>query len=197
MRASSARIVRRQAFHARLCADLADLFGGLPVRQCVAACRGRAGGEAAGDGVDPRRRLRVRQRLLAGLSGVQFARQGVILVTFNYRLGRLGFFAFPALSREHPEELKGNYAYMDQIAALKWVQRNIAAFGGDPNNVTIFGESAGGVSVHTHLTSPLVAWPVPEGDHQSGGGRDGVLTGRPMREDDADPHDPCRRRPSA
>jgi para-nitrobenzyl esterase len=88
-------------------------------------------------------------------SGNQFAKQGVILVTFNYRLGRLGFFAFPALSEEHPEEPKGNYAYMDQIAALKWVQQNIAAFGGDPNNVTIFGESAGGVSVHSLLTIRL------------------------------------------
>ena len=75
-------------------------------------------------------------------SGVQFAKQGVELVTFNYRLGRLGFFAFPALSREHSDEVKGNYAYLDQIAALKWVQKNIAAFGGDPKNVTIFGESA-------------------------------------------------------
>jgi para-nitrobenzyl esterase len=118
-----------------------------------------------------------------GTSGVQFAKQGVILVTFNYRLGRLGFFAFPALSREHPEELKGNYAYMDQIAALTWVQRNIAAFGGDPNNVTIFGESAGGVSVHTHLTSPLSRGLFQKAIIESGGGRDGVLTGRPMRED--------------
>lgn len=58
------------------------------------------------------------------LSGVQFAKQGVILVTLNYRLGRLGFFAFPALSTEHPEELKGNYAYMDQNSALKWVQHD-------------------------------------------------------------------------
>src|SRR5690606_16902688 len=65
--------------------------------------------------------------------GTQFARQGVILVNFNYRLGRLGHFAFPALSAEHPEEPKGSYAYMDQIAALQWVQQNIAAFGGDPN----------------------------------------------------------------
>jgi len=118
-----------------------------------------------------------------GTSGVQFARQGIILVTFNYRLGRLGFFAFPALSRELPEELKGNYAYMDQIAALKWVQQNIAAFGGDPNNVTIFGESAGGVSVHTHLTSPLSRGLFQKAIIESGGGRDGVLTGRPMRED--------------
>jgi para-nitrobenzyl esterase len=116
-------------------------------------------------------------------SGVQFAKQGVVLVTFNYRLGRLGFFAFPALSREHPNGFKGNYAYMDQIAALKWVQRNIAAFGGDPNNVAIFGESAGGVSVHTHLTSPLSRGLFHKAIIESGGGRDGVLTGRPMRED--------------
>ena len=88
-------------------------------------------------------------------SGIQFAKQGVVLVSFNYRLGRFGFFAFPALSRERPDETKGNYAYMDQIAALQWVQRNIAAFGGDPNNVTIFGFSAGGVSVHSMLASPL------------------------------------------
>lgn len=121
----------------------------------------------------------------AGSSGVSFAKQGVILVTFNYRLGRLGFFAFPALSKEHPDEPKGNYAYMDQIAALKWVQRNIAAFGGDPKNVTIFGESAGGVSVHTHLTSPLSRGLFQKAIIESGGGRDGVLTGRPMREAEA------------
>ena len=120
-------------------------------------------------------------------SGVQFAKQGVILVAFNYRLGRLGFFAFPALGREHPEEPKGNYAYMDQIAALKWVQDNIAAFGGDPNNVTIFGESAGGVSVHTLLTSPLSRGLFQKAIIESGGGRDGVLTGRPMSKDGVDP----------
>lgn len=67
----------------------------------------------------------------------------------NYRVGRLGFFAFPALSREHPDELKGNYAYMEPIAALGWVKQNIASFRGDPNNVTIFGFSACGVSVHS------------------------------------------------
>jgi len=117
---------------------------------------------------------------------VQFARQGIILVAFNYRLGRLGFFAFPALSREHREELKGNYAYMDQIAALKWVQQNIAAFGGDPKNVTVFGESAGGVSVHTLLTSPLAHGLFQKAISESGGGRDGVLTGRPMTKDGAD-----------
>ena len=120
----------------------------------------------------------------------QFAKQGVILVTFNYRLGRLGFFAFPALSQENPDEPTGNYAYMDQIAALKWVQRNIAAFGGDPNNVTIFGESAGGVSVHTLLTSPLSRGLFQKAISESGGGRDGVLTGRPMSKDGVDPNYP-------
>ena len=107
-------------------------------------------------------------------SAIQFAKQGVILVAFNYRLGRLGFFAFPALSGEHPDEPKGNYAYMDQVAALKWVQQNIAAFGGDPNNVTIFGESAGGVSVHTLLTLPLARGLFQKAIIESGGGRDGA-----------------------
>jgi para-nitrobenzyl esterase len=114
----------------------------------------------------------------------------VILVTFNYRLGRLGFFAFPALSKEHPEEPKGNYAYMDQIAALKWVRQNIAAFGGDPKNVTIFGESAGGVSVHSLLTIPEAQGLFQKAISESGGGRDGVLTGRPMSKDGADPNYP-------
>jgi para-nitrobenzyl esterase len=123
-------------------------------------------------------------------SGDQFAKQGVILLTFNYRLGRLGFFAFPALSREFPKEVKGNYAYMDQIAALQWVQRNIAAFGGDPKNVTIFGESAGGVSVHSLLTIPLAQGLFHKGISESGGGRDGVLTGRPIREDNTNPFYP-------
>ena len=123
-------------------------------------------------------------------SRAQFAKQGVILVTFNYRLGRLGFFAFPALSKELPDEPKGNYAYMDQIAALKWVQRNIATFGGDPKNVTIFGESAGGVSVHSLLTIPEARGLFHKAISQSGGGRHGVLTGRPIRQEKADPFYP-------
>ena len=123
-------------------------------------------------------------------SGVNFARQGVILVTFNYRVGRLGFFAFPALSKEHPEEPKGNYAYMDQIAALKWVQKNIAAFGGDPNNITIFGESAGGVSVQSLITMPAAKGLFQKGIIESGGGRDGVLTGRPINKENADSYYP-------
>jgi para-nitrobenzyl esterase len=123
-------------------------------------------------------------------SGNQFVKQGVLLITLNYRLGRLGFFAFPALSKEHPEEPKGNYAYMDQIAALKWVQQNISAFGGDPNNVTIFGFSAGGVSVHSLLTIPDAQSLFHKAISESGGGRDGVLTGRPIREENADPFYP-------
>jgi para-nitrobenzyl esterase len=123
-------------------------------------------------------------------AGTQFARQGVLLVSFNYRLGRFGFFAFPALSRERPNELKGNYAYMDQIAALQWVKRNIAAFGGDPNNVLIFGFSAGGVSVHSLLASPMARGLFHKAITESGGSRDSVLTARPMREDGVDPNYP-------
>ena len=123
-------------------------------------------------------------------SGVQFAKQGVVLVSVNYRVGRFGFFAFPALSRERPDETKGNYAYMDQIAALQWVKRNIAAFGGDPNNVTIFGFSAGGVSVHSLLASPMARGLFHKAIAQSGGSRDSVLTARPMREDGVDPNYP-------
>ena len=84
---------------------------------------------------------------LSGDGGAPFARKGVVLVTLNYRLGRFGFFAHPALSAERPDDLKGNYAYMDQIAALHWVHDNIAAFGGDPGNVTLFGSDAGATSI--------------------------------------------------
>lgn len=123
-------------------------------------------------------------------SGAQFARQGVVLVSLNYRVGRFGFFAFPALSRERPEEPKGNYAYMDQMAALQWVKRNIAAFGGDPGNVTIFGFSAGGVSVHSLLASPMARGLFHKAIVQSGGSRDSVLTARPLRADGVDPNYP-------
>jgi para-nitrobenzyl esterase len=127
---------------------------------------------------------------LQGAAGGPFARQGVVLVTTNYRLGRFGFFAFPALSGERADELKGNYAYMDQIAALQWVKRNIAAFGGDPDNVTIFGFSAGGVSVHSLLASPLARGLFHKAIAQSGGSRDSVLTARPMSKDGVDPNYP-------
>jgi para-nitrobenzyl esterase len=123
-------------------------------------------------------------------SGTQFAKQGVVLVAANYRVGRFGFFAFPALSREHTEEPKGNYAYMDQIAALKWVQKNVAAFGGDPNNVIIFGFSAGGVSVHSLLTMPMARGLFHKAIVESGGSRDSVLTARPMSKDGVDSNYP-------
>ena len=123
-------------------------------------------------------------------SGAQFAKQGVVLVAMNYRVGRFGFFAFPALSRERRDELKGNYAYMDQIAALQWVKRNIEAFGGNPDNVTIFGFSAGGVSVHSLLASPLARGLFHKAIVESGGSRDSVLTARPMRADGVDPNYP-------
>jgi para-nitrobenzyl esterase len=123
-------------------------------------------------------------------SGHVFAKQGVVLVAMNYRVGRFGFFAFPALSRERPNENKGNYAYMDQIAALQWVKENIAAFGGNSNNVTIFGFSAGGVSVHSMLASPQARGLFHKAIVESGGSRDSVLTARPLRDDGVDPNYP-------
>lgn len=87
--------------------------------------------------------------------GSAFARDGVLLVAINYRLGPLGFFAHPALTRSaSPKEPLASYGVMDQIAALKWVRRNIAAFGGDPDNVTLFGESAGGLDVLVLMSAP-------------------------------------------
>ncbi len=83
------------------------------------------------------------------------ARRGVVAVYINYRLGLMGYFGHPLLSRESAHGVSGNYGTLDQIAALQWVQENISAFGGDPDNVTIFGESAGGESVAHMLVSPL------------------------------------------
>lgn len=90
-----------------------------------------------------------------GYDGTQLAKRGVVLVTINYRLGALGFMTHPDLSAESPHGSSGNYALLDQIAALKWVQENISSFGGDPDNVTIFGESAGGTSVYLLTATPL------------------------------------------
>ena len=106
--------------------------------------------------------------------GSQFARGGVVLVSFNYRLGRFGFFAHPALTAENPAEALGNYGYMDQIAALKWVRKNIANFGGDPDNITVFGESAGGFSVHMLMTTKLTDGMFKQAIVESGGGRTGL-----------------------
>jgi para-nitrobenzyl esterase len=101
------------------------------------------GGFVAGDGSEPR------------YDGENMARKGIIALTVNYRLGVFGFFAHPELTKESPHHASGNYALLDQAAALRWVQRNIAAFGGDPKRVTIAGESAGSISVSVQMASPL------------------------------------------
>jgi para-nitrobenzyl esterase len=117
--------------------------------------------------------------------GSTLARQGLVVVTLNYRLGRLGFFMHPALTATG-EAAPGNYGFLDQLAALQWVRRNIAAFGGDPQQVTIAGESAGGISVMHLLT-----WPAAEGlFHRavvmSGGGRRiSAIGGTPARAEQA------------
>ena len=89
--------------------------------------------------------------------GESLARHGVVLVSASYRLTAFGFFAHPELTRESPHHASGNYGLMDQIAALQWVKANIARFGGDPTNVTIFGQSAGAVDATVLMTSPLAA----------------------------------------
>ena len=103
--------------------------------------------------------------------GAQFAHDGVVLVTLNYRLGLLGYFAHPALTKAAaPDAPLGNYGGMDQIAALQWVKRNIAAFGGDPDNVTVFGESAGGSSILYLMTTPAAKGLFAKAIVESGGG---------------------------
>ena len=101
------------------------------------------GGFVAGAGSEPRQ------------DGSRLAAKGVVVVSMNYRLGLMGFFAHPELTKEAPYKAAGNYGILDQIASLQWVQKNIAAFGGDPGNVTIFGESAGSFAVSMLMASPL------------------------------------------
>ncbi len=134
--------------------------------------------------------LRLRERVLAEQFGsaVRQTRRPVDHLQLPRRA--LWIFRLPALSKEHPDEPKGNYAYMDQIAALKWIQQNISAFGGDPKNVTIFGFSAGGVSVHSMLASPMARGLFQKAIVESGGSRDSVLTARPMSKDGVDPNYP-------
>src|SRR5262249_22635190 len=83
------------------------------------------------------------------------AKKGIIVVEPNYRLGVFGFFSHPELSKESGHSSSGNYGFLDQVAALEWVVKNIAAFGGDPRNITIGGESAGSLSVSALMASPL------------------------------------------
>jgi para-nitrobenzyl esterase len=101
------------------------------------------GGFQNGDGSEPR------------YDGERMARQGIVAVSLNYRTNIFGFFVHPELTRESPHHASGNYGLLDQVAALRWVQQNIAAFGGDPKRVTIAGESAGSISVSALMASPL------------------------------------------
>jgi len=101
------------------------------------------GGNTAGSGVEPL------------FNGESFARHGVVFVTSNYRLGVFGFFAYPELTKESNHHSSGNYGLLDQLQALRWVQQNIARFGGNPRNVAIIGESAGAADVNTLIASPL------------------------------------------
>ena len=109
--------------------------------------------------------------------GKSVVEKGVILVSINYRLGVLGFFAHPELAAESPDHAAGNQGFRDQIAALQWVRRNIAAFGGDPNRVTIAGESAGGSSVSALTVSPLA-----KGLFQRAIAESGVIGGMPPKD---------------
>ncbi|HEY6343567.1 MAG TPA: carboxylesterase family protein [Bryobacteraceae bacterium] len=125
------------------------------------------GGYTSGSGASP------------GTDGDALAKKGVVLVTINYRLGVFGFFSHPDITRESDRRAAGNFAFLDQIAALKWIQKNIAAFGGDPRRVTIFGDSAGSSSIANLMASPLA-----KGVFQRASGQSGAWMGlsvSPMR----------------
>src|SRR5690348_856835 len=101
--------------------------------------------------------------------GEHLAHKGVVVVSMNYRLGLFGFFVHPDLAAESPQHASGNYGLMDQTAALEWVKRNIKNFGGDPSNVTLFGESAGSFSVSAQMASPLAQGLFAHAIGESGG----------------------------
>lgn len=127
------------------------------------------GGLIAGSGCEPR------------YAGESMARRGIISITVNYRLGIFGFFSLPELTRESPNHSSGNYGYLDQNAALKWIKANIASFGGDPNRITIAGESAGSISVSAQMCSPL-SKDLIEGAIGSSGSLMGALSPIPLNE---------------
>ena len=131
------------------------------------------GGFSAGSTSDP------------NYSGEQLAKKGVVFVSIAYRVGQLGFLAHRELSAETRNHVSGNYGLLDQIAGLQWVKKNIAAFGGDPSKVTIFGESAGGISVSMLCASPLAKGLFKGAISQSGGSfgppRPTIFPGENMR----------------
>ncbi|MBI1227616.1 MAG: carboxylesterase family protein [Bacteroidetes bacterium] len=128
------------------------------------------GGYVAGDGSEPR------------YDGEHMAQEGIVVVTCNYRLNIFGFFAHPELSAEAPYKASGNYGLLDQLVALQWVQRNIAAFGGDPKKVTICGESAGSISVSYQMASPLAKNLIAGAMGESGAGINPTLAPVPLTE---------------
>ncbi len=114
--------------------------------------------------------------------GENLAHKGVVVISMNYRLGIFGFFSHPALTAESPHHASGNYGLMDQAAALKWVHENIAAFGGDPENVTIFGESAGSFAVSALMASPLSKGLIHAAIGESGAFFGDTLSSKPLAE---------------
>jgi para-nitrobenzyl esterase len=128
------------------------------------------GGFVAGDGSEPR------------YDGASMAKKGMVVVTVNYRLNIFGFFAHPELSKESPYKASGNYGLLDQHASLVWVQKNIAAFGGDPKKVTIAGESAGSIAVSAQMASPLSRNLISGAIGESGGGINPTLAPVPLVE---------------
>ncbi|MCF2487329.1 carboxylesterase/lipase family protein [Dyadobacter sp. CY347] len=128
------------------------------------------GGLAAGDGSEPR------------YDGETLAKKGIVVVTLNYRLGIFGFFSHPELTKESPNKSSGNYGYLDQHAALLWVQKNIDKFGGDPKHVTIAGESAGSISVSVQMASPLSKDLIAGAIGESGAGINPTLASMPLAE---------------
>ncbi len=111
----------------------------------------------------------------------ELPQNGIVLVTVNMRLGSIGLLAHPLLSEESPDGVSGNYLFLDMIAALEWVQRNIGSFGGDPNNVTIFGESGGGAKVNCLIASPMAKGLIHKGILESGAAV-GFSPGMPMKD---------------
>ena len=128
------------------------------------------GGFVAGDASEPR------------YDGASMAKKGIVVVTVNYRLNIFGFFAHPELSKESSYKGSGNYGLLDQTASLQWVQRNIAAFGGDPKKVTIAGESAGSISVSAQMATPLAKNLFAGAIGESGAGIKPTLSPVPLAE---------------